>query len=96
MLEHVVQTKKKHLAEDNPSRLNSEHTLAFAYGTDGQIEQAIQLLEHVVEVEQNLKAKDRIISLQALVDAYWGGEQNDKAKKLQEQLTALKESIKPT
>ena len=53
MLEHVVEAQKA-LAEDHPSRLALQHSLAIVYQIDEQVEKTIPILEHVVEVEAAL------------------------------------------
>jgi hypothetical protein len=45
----VVTIQERTLAEDHPSRLASQHELAMAYQSDGQIKKAVALLEQVVE-----------------------------------------------
>jgi hypothetical protein len=45
----VVVKAKETLAADRPPRLASQHALAGAYRADGQVQEAIDLLERVVE-----------------------------------------------
>jgi hypothetical protein len=54
LLEHVVSLDAKALAEDDPSRLDSQHELARAYRGDGQVKKAIELFEHVASVRKTL------------------------------------------
>ena len=50
LLEHIVKVRQQTLAETHPSRLASQHELAGAYQANGQIKEAVQLLEYVVKV----------------------------------------------
>jgi hypothetical protein len=50
LLEVVVKARET-LAADHPSRLASQHALAGAYRADGQVQEAVDLREHVVEVK---------------------------------------------
>jgi hypothetical protein len=61
------------LAEDHPSRLASQHDLAHAYQANGQVKDAVQLLEQVVVIRNRVLAEDhpdRLASQQVLVWAY--------------------------
>jgi len=42
------------MAEDHPDRLASQHALASAYEANGQVDEAVALLEHVVKVREKL------------------------------------------
>ncbi|KAI0186289.1 hypothetical protein EV127DRAFT_439439 [Xylaria flabelliformis] len=57
-LEHVVQVEKTTLAEDDPSRLLSDRALGMAYYTNGQVQEGIERLEHVVLVQRTLAEDD--------------------------------------
>ncbi|KAF5268790.1 hypothetical protein FOXYS1_307 [Fusarium oxysporum] len=57
MLEHVVETQEKILAEDYLHRLASEYELARAYLADGKTKKAVEMLEHVVAVEAEILAE---------------------------------------
>ncbi len=46
------------LTEDHPNRLSFKHELARAYLCNAQVEEAIQLLEHIVGVEKISLAED--------------------------------------
>ncbi|CAG9954248.1 unnamed protein product [Clonostachys rosea f. rosea IK726] len=58
VLESVVRFRNEALAEDDPSRLASQHVLAVAYQQNGQIKEAVNLLEKVVLIESGLLAED--------------------------------------
>nr|CEG03615.1 unnamed protein product [Fusarium acuminatum CS5907] len=58
MLEHVVKTRKRILAEVHPDRLASQHELARAHLDDGQTKKAVEILERVVAVEAGILAED--------------------------------------
>lgn len=45
---------RSNLPEDDANRLASEHTLAMAYQSDGQINDAIQLLQHIVAISKRV------------------------------------------
>ena len=53
ILERVVEIQKV-LAEDHPSRLASQRSLAIAYEANGQAKEAIEILERVVEIQKVL------------------------------------------
>ncbi|KAF2726507.1 hypothetical protein EJ04DRAFT_183385, partial [Polyplosphaeria fusca] len=42
------------LAEDHPDRLASQHELARAYQANGQVKQAVELMEYVVKIDQRV------------------------------------------
>ncbi|KAF5610782.1 hypothetical protein F25303_14521, partial [Fusarium sp. NRRL 25303] len=46
LLEHVVKVQETILAENHPNRLASQHELAGVYEANGQIAEAVELLEH--------------------------------------------------
>ena len=48
----AYQWRKEHLAEEDDSRLGSEHALATAYLSDRRIKEAIEIFEHVVAVKR--------------------------------------------
>ena len=56
------------LAKSLPGQLASQHALAVAYRANGQIGEAVKMLEHVVVVEDALAEEhpDRLASQQAL------------------------------
>ena len=81
LLEQVVQVREK-LAEDNPSKLASQHKLAHAYQKNGQLNEAIQLLKHVVKIKKATLDEDdpdRLTSEHELGHAYQEKGQVDEA-----------------
>ena len=64
----VVAVQEKTLAEDHPSRLASQHVLAGAYQANGQIKEAIALLEHVVATREKTLAEEplRLLSIETI------------------------------
>ena len=69
----MVKVKEITLAETHPERLVSQHVLAHAYLANGQIEEAMKLLEHVVKIEEITLAEthpDRLVSQHELARAY--------------------------
>ena len=42
--------RQGHFSEEHPSRLASQHALAIAYKADGQVKEAVELLEQVVGI----------------------------------------------
>ncbi|KAL8909968.1 MAG: hypothetical protein Q9171_004734 [Xanthocarpia ochracea] len=88
LLEQVVQIQEQILAEDDPSRLTSEHNLASAYHANEQVEKAVTLLKQVVQIrEQTLTENhpDRLGSQHELARAYTANGQIEKAVSLLEQ-----------
>ena len=60
-------------AEDHPSRLASQHELARAYQANGQVKEAVKLLDHVVIVKRKVMAEDhpsRLVSERVLAAFY--------------------------
>ncbi|KAF7539794.1 hypothetical protein G7054_g1901 [Neopestalotiopsis clavispora] len=72
-LEEACQWCQQHLQEDNATRLSSQHVLAWAYLDNGQVKDAIEILEQVVELESSTLAEDhpdRLASQHELARAY--------------------------
>lgn len=85
--------QRSQLSEDDPDRLLSQHTLAIAYEADGQVDKAVELLEHVVKVEEKtlaLEHPSRLASQHELAAAYRIDGQVDKALALLEHVVAVK------
>jgi len=75
------------LAEDHPSRLASQHELASAYQDNGQVKDAVRLLEHVVAIKERVLAEDhpsRLASQAVLASAYQGSGRVKEALQLRE------------
>ncbi|KAI4940762.1 hypothetical protein J4E91_011249 [Alternaria rosae] len=86
--------QRSQLSEDDPSRLASQHVLAMAYEADGQVHRAVELLEHVVDVEEKTLAAehpDRLASQHALAGAYQADGQVHKAVALMEHVVEVRE-----
>ncbi len=52
LLEQVVKIEEQTLAEDHPSRLASQQVLAGVYRANGQVKEAVSLLEQVVKIQE--------------------------------------------
>ncbi|KAK4174671.1 kinase subdomain-containing protein [Triangularia setosa] len=92
VFECVVAVRKRTLAEEDHSRLASEHALASAYLKDRQIEKAIEIFEHVVAVQKRtLAVKDhsRLTSEHELASAYLEDRQIEKAIEIFEHVVAV-------
>lgn len=77
----IVECRSRALDEDGSSRLASQHELAGAYRANGQVGEAIELLKHVVKVQEKL-AEDhpyRLASQHTLAGAYRANGQVDDA-----------------
>ncbi|RYN98523.1 hypothetical protein AA0121_g13502 [Alternaria tenuissima] len=83
------------LDEDDPDRLSSEHELGVSYWANGQIEDAVRLLEHVVKVRDNTLAEthpDRLASQHALSVSYWANGQIEDAVRLLEHVVKVRDT----
>jgi tetratricopeptide (TPR) repeat protein len=84
------------LDEDNSDLLLSQHVLAGAYRVDGQVQKAVQLLEHVVAVQEKVLAEEhpsQLVSQHALAQAYQADGQVQKAVRLLEHVVLVKEKV---
>jgi tetratricopeptide (TPR) repeat protein len=84
------------LPEDNPSRLASQHALAEAYRANGQVREAVALLEHVVAVQKRVLAEDhpnQLGSQHALAVTYRANGQVKEAVVLLEHVVTVRERI---
>jgi len=93
LLEHVEQ-RDSILEEDHPDRLSSQHSLARAYAESGQIQEAVRLLKHVVEIRERILAEDhpdRLASQHELAGAYMENGQIQEAVRLFEHVVQIKE-----
>ncbi|KAE8334208.1 hypothetical protein BDV24DRAFT_156994 [Aspergillus arachidicola] len=74
----------------------SQHILGGAYRANGQIKQAVELLEHVVAVKESALAEehpDRLASQHTLGGAYRANRQIKQAMELLENVVAVKERV---
>ncbi|KAL1912582.1 hypothetical protein Sste5344_001600 [Sporothrix stenoceras] len=80
---------------DKTRRLASQHELAGAYHANGQIQEAVDLLEHVVKVKEKLAEDhpDRLTSQHALAWAYHANGQIPKAVDLLEHVVKVREKL---
>jgi tetratricopeptide (TPR) repeat protein len=84
---YVLKITAMTLPETHPTRLASQHNLGSAYGKNGQIEEAIKLLEHVVKIRATTLAEthpDRLTSQHNLACTYENNGQIEEAVKLLE------------
>ena len=84
------------LDETDSKRLASQHALARAYEENGQVRKAVELLEHVVTVQEKLLAEDhpsRLASQHALAGAYEENGQVRKAVELLEHVVTVQEKL---
>jgi tetratricopeptide (TPR) repeat protein len=95
-LEESYYWRKRHLAEDSPDRLLSQHVLAMAYRADGQVRRAVRLLEHVVAVEEKVLIEEhpvRLASQHELARAYQADGQVRKAVELLEHVVTVRRKV---
>jgi len=84
------------LPQDNADRLLTQHVLAMTYRANGQVKEAVHLLEHVVAVHKHALAEDhphRLASQHELASAYRVDGQVDKAVRLLEHVVAIRKSV---
>ncbi|KAI1670785.1 HET-domain-containing protein [Pyrenophora tritici-repentis] len=82
------------LDEDDPDRLSSEHALGVSYQANGQIEDAVRLLEHVVKVRDDTLAEthpSRLASQHALGVSYQANGQIEDAVRLLEHVVKVRD-----
>jgi tetratricopeptide (TPR) repeat protein len=87
---------RAHLPEDDENRLSTQHALATAYEANGQVKDAIQLLEHVVAIEGRVLAEDhpdRLASQHELARAYSSNGQVKDAVQLLEHVVAIQRRV---
>jgi tetratricopeptide (TPR) repeat protein len=81
------------LNEDDPDRLVAQHDLGVSYQANGQIEDAVRLLEHVVKVQDDTLAEthpDRLASQHALSVFYRANGQIEDAVRLLEHVVKVR------
>jgi tetratricopeptide (TPR) repeat protein len=84
------------LAEDHLNRLASQHVLAIAYQANGQVKEAVKLLERVVAIQAEVLAEDhpsRLASQHELARAYQANGQVKEAVKLLEHVVAIQAKV---
>ncbi|KAJ3549137.1 hypothetical protein NM208_g666 [Fusarium decemcellulare] len=89
---YLVTIKGEFMAEDDLSRLASQHVLARSYESNGQVQEAIDLLEHIVVIEEEVLAEDhpnRLKSRHALAKAYTSNGQIQEAIDLIKSVVAI-------
>ncbi|PQE15930.1 Tetratricopeptide-like helical domain protein [Rutstroemia sp. NJR-2017a BVV2] len=95
LLQKMVKIRETTLAENHPNLLDSQHELALAYEKNGQIKEAIALLEHVVKIKENLAEdhRERLVSQHGLACAYGSNGQIKEAIALLEHIVKIKENL---
>jgi tetratricopeptide (TPR) repeat protein len=84
------------LAQDDSHRLYTEHELAGAYRANGQVTEAVQLLESVVKIESRTLVEehpDRLASQHALARTYRANGQVTEAVQLLESVVKIESRI---
>jgi tetratricopeptide (TPR) repeat protein len=84
------------LSSDRPDLLTLQHELAGVFQADGQVNRAVELLEHIVNVEGALldaENPDRLASMHELARAYQADGQNKRAVPLLEYVVAVEMRI---
>jgi tetratricopeptide (TPR) repeat protein len=87
---------RKELSEDHVDRLLTEHYLAGAYLANGQVKEAMQLLEHEVAIRVRVLAEDhpdRLASQHELAAAYQANGQVKDAVPLLKHVVAIRERV---
>jgi tetratricopeptide (TPR) repeat protein len=84
------------LSGDHTDRLLTQHVLAVAYQANGQVKDAVRLLEQVVAISERVLAEDhpdRLASQAVLASAYQANGQVKDAVRLLEQVVAISERV---
>ena len=91
----IVECRSRALAEDDSSRLASQHALAGAYKANGQVGEAVDLLEHVVKVQEKLTEDhpSRLASQHELACSYEANGQVSEAVELLEYVVKVQEKL---
>jgi tetratricopeptide (TPR) repeat protein len=87
---------RTNLPENHPDRLASQYELAMAYQANGQVKNAVRLLEHVVAIWERVLAEDhpdRLASQHALASAYQANGQVKEAVRLLEHVVMICERV---
>ena len=88
--------QRERLSADNSDRLLSQYVLAGAYEDNGQVKEAVELLESIVAIEVEVLAEDhpsRLASQRALAGAYQANGQVKEAVKLLESVVAIEAEV---
>ncbi|KAF2230597.1 kinesin light chain [Viridothelium virens] len=87
--------RDRNLAEDNTDRLASRRALARAYRANGQVKEAIDLLERIVAIEAGLTEDhpNQLASQHALAEAYRANGQVKEAIDLLERVVIIKAEV---
>ncbi|KAF5865336.1 hypothetical protein ETB97_004547 [Aspergillus alliaceus] len=89
-LQKTCEWRDRNLPQDNAYRLLSQHELAIAYQADGQVKEAIKLLEHVVAIKDH---PDRLASQHGLAVAYQADGQVKEAVQLLEHVVHIEAEV---
>jgi len=84
------------LSKDNSDRLLTQHVLAIAYQANGQVKDAVRLLEQVVAIRERVLAEDhpsRLASQHNLASAYQANGQVKDAVRLLKHVVAIQERV---
>jgi hypothetical protein len=84
------------LSEDHSDRLLTQHVLAMAYLANGQVKNAVRLMEQVVAIHKRVLAEDhpdRLASQGVLGTAYQANGQVKDAVRLLKQVVAINERV---
>ena len=95
VLRELVEDRAQRLSEGDPDRLSSEHNLACAYQENGRINEATELLEHVVKVREKLAEDDpsRLHSQHELAGIYLASGRTNEATQLLEHVVKVREKL---
>lgn len=94
----VLDSRAETLAEDHFLRLVSQHNLAEAYLHNGQIDEAVESLERVIQIEKTQSAENEASLLDAqhvLAFAYLSNNQIDKSITLLEHVIEIRKTTVP-
>jgi tetratricopeptide (TPR) repeat protein len=95
LLEDVVKIRAK-LAEDHPCLLSSKHTLATAYIESRRVPEAIEILEHVIQIQKKVLIQDHhslLASQHALACAYLDDGRTLAAIEILEHVVQIEEKV---
>ncbi|KAF7505308.1 hypothetical protein GJ744_001011 [Endocarpon pusillum] len=80
----------------NPDRLASQHELARAYEANGQVKEALSLLEQVVKIEEQILAEDhpsRLASQHELATIYWDLGHHSNAVQMMKHVVGIRSQV---